>query len=138
MTASRYRAIQALVVFVGWLLITSLFGKIWKASAGLSSLIHGVEPSYVAAIVFLAAAIAILGWRDLGLNRPQSTRSLLLLWFPGLYVLVFLAALAVVGYPALPPCWQFWSTPCSPASRARPVDSLTFSGCAPLRSGPAR
>lgn len=100
MTASRYRAVYALLVFVGWLLITSLFGKIWKASAGLS-LIHGVEPAYVAAIVFLAVAIALFGWRDLGLNRPLSARSLLLLWFPGLYILVFLAALAVVGLPSL-------------------------------------
>jgi hypothetical protein len=100
MSSSRYRAIQALVVFVGWLLITSLFGKIWKSSAGLS-LMHGIEPGYVAAIVFLVAAVAIFGWRDLGLNRPGSARSLLLLWFPSLYVLVFLAALAVVGLPGL-------------------------------------
>lgn len=101
MTASRYRALTALLVFVGWLAITSLFGKIWKSSAGLQSLIHDVEPGYVAAIVFLAVAIALFGWRDLGLNRPRSARSLLLLWFPGLYVLVFLAALGVVGFPGL-------------------------------------
>ena len=101
MTGSRYRAIHALLVFIGWLLITSLFGKIWKSSAGLQSLIHDVEPGYVAAIVFLLAAIAVFGWCDLGLNRPRSARSLLLLWFPGLYVLVFLAALGVVGFPGL-------------------------------------
>jgi membrane protease YdiL (CAAX protease family) len=99
MLERHYRAVKALLVFVAWLLITSLFGKFWKSDPGLQSLFEFVEPGYVAAIVFLMATIALFRWHDLGLNPPPSTRSLLLLWFPGLYVLVFLAALVVVGPP---------------------------------------
>jgi len=100
MTGSYRRALQALLVFAVWLAITSLFGKLWQSAPGLQALNHGVEPSFVAAIVFLVAALGISGWRDVGLNPPQSASSLRLLWFPGLYVAAFFVLLAFVGLPA--------------------------------------
>ena len=117
MKESRYRPLQALLVFVVWLLVTSLFGKLWKSDAGLKSLFEIVEPGYLAAVVFLAAAIVVFGWRDLGLNPPRSRRSLLLLWFPAF---------------ALPWCFspRFWSSGRRGSLRSAPFCSTLFSpGC---------
>src|SRR5579862_3811472 len=103
MAGSRYRLIQALLVFAGWMLITGLFNRLWEwapvppvlkqSAGGLAA------PNYVAAIVFLGAVIAGFRWRDIGLNAPRSPRSLLVLWFPALYVVAFFVVLGVVGLP---------------------------------------
>jgi membrane protease YdiL (CAAX protease family) len=103
MAGSRYRLVQALLVFAGWMLITGLFGRLWErvaippilkpSGSGLA------PPNYLAAIVFLGVAIAVFRWWDVGLSAPRSLRSLLLLWFPGLYVVVFLGLVVFIGLP---------------------------------------
>lgn len=105
MAGSRNRLVQALLVFAGWMLITGLFGRLWEWAAlpqVLKQSASGLAPpNYVAAIVFLAVTIAAFRWHDVGLNAPRSPRSLLLLWFPSIYVVVFLVLLGFVGLPPL-------------------------------------
>lgn len=105
MAGSRYRPVLALLVFAGWMLITGLFGRLWEwapVPPALKQSVGGLAaPNYIAAIVFLGVVIAAFRWRDVGLNAPRSPRSLLLLWFPGIYVVVFLGLLVVVGLPPL-------------------------------------
>jgi membrane protease YdiL (CAAX protease family) len=102
---SRHRALSALLVFAGWMLITAIFGALWSqlpVPPVLKQSVSGLAaPNYVAAILFLALAIAAFRWHDVGLNPPASPRSLLLLWFPGIYVVVFLGLIAVVGLPPM-------------------------------------
>ena len=103
MAAGRNRVVPALLVFVGWLLVTGLFDRVWQAAGGQRSpglpMVSWAPPNYIAAIVFLGAAIVAFRWWDVGLKAPRSLRSLLLLWFPGLYVVVFLGILVFIGLP---------------------------------------
>lgn len=105
MAGNFNRVVQALIVFAGWMLVTGLFGKLWEWAAlppVVKQSVSGLAaPNYIAAILFLAAAIAAFRWRDIGLNAPRAARSLLLLWFPGLYIVVFLGLLLFVGLPPL-------------------------------------
>lgn len=104
MAAQRYRPAIAFLVFVGWALVTALFSPIGGASEPQplnQSIAGSLQVNYVAAVILLLVAVALFGWRDVGLNRPRSARSLLVLWFPGLYLLLFVALLAFAGLPPL-------------------------------------
>ena len=103
MAADRNRVVQALLIFAGWMLITGLFGRLWTAAGipeVLKSSVSGLAPlNYLVAILFLGVMIAAFRWRDVGLNAPHSSRSLLLLWFPGLYVVAFVGLVVFIGLP---------------------------------------
>jgi membrane protease YdiL (CAAX protease family) len=99
MTGNRVRVVQALLVFAGWVLVTGLADRAWTAVFGRPVLIGDVQSNYLVAVVFVGLAIAGFGWRDIGLNAPRSPRSLLMLWFPALYVFAFFVILGVVGLP---------------------------------------
>ena len=99
----RYRPAIALAAFVGWVLITAFFDQLAGPAVGpqpLSETVSGtLQPGLAAAVVFLLAVVAVFRWRDVGFNPPRP-HSLRLLWFPALYVLVFVALIAVGGLPS--------------------------------------
>jgi membrane protease YdiL (CAAX protease family) len=100
--AARYRPAIAFLVFVGWALVTAFFAPLGGATEPepLNQSIAGsLQVNFLAAIVFLLAAVAIFRWLDVGLNAPRSARSLLVLWFPGLYILLFVVLFAYAGLP---------------------------------------
>jgi membrane protease YdiL (CAAX protease family) len=100
--AARHRPAIAFLVFVGWAFVTAFFAPLGGAAEPqpLSQSIAGsLQVNFVAAIIFLLAAVAIFRWWDVGLNPPRSLRSLVVLWFPGLYILLFVALLAYAGLP---------------------------------------
>ncbi len=102
MSGQRYRTAIAFLVFVGWALVTAFLGPLGGSSEPQplnQSIANSLQVNFVAAIVFLLLAIAVFGWRDVGLNLPRSGRSLLVLWFPGLYILLFAVLLGFAGLP---------------------------------------
>jgi hypothetical protein len=51
--------------------------------------------------LFLLVLTLVCRWRDVGLNPPWSWRSLKLLWFPAIYLVLFVGLDVVVGPPPL-------------------------------------
>lgn len=101
---TRARALIAVAVFIGWVLITAFAGRLWTAVPVARSidqlLAHSVRPNFVLAVLFLFGAIALFRWRDVGLTRPKPG-SLRVLWFPGLYILCFVSVVAWLGLPPI-------------------------------------
>lgn len=90
MTSSR-RIATALLAYVGWTAITLLLMR-WLnpgEQSLLKSVSGGIGWNFVLAILFLLALIKVNRWSDLALVRPDAWRSLRLLWFPALYLVVF-------------------------------------------------
>ncbi len=89
MTAGRTRAMLALLVFAGWVLITIFSGVFTHAPSEPQPLnvpiSQSVQVNLLAAVIFLAVAIGALRWWDIGLRLPSSLHSLRVLWFPALY-----------------------------------------------------
>jgi membrane protease YdiL (CAAX protease family) len=101
------RTALALLVFAGWVLITVVSGDYLGGGARQAQPLNvpissSVQLNLVAAVVFLLVVIAAFRWMDIGLNAPASLRSLRVLWFPGLYLAVFLALAIFAGFPAAP------------------------------------
>jgi membrane protease YdiL (CAAX protease family) len=91
----------SLAAFVGWLLITVVGGRIHTGEGPLlQAVTRGLGWPFLAASVFLLGLVAWQQWRDVGLNRLPSGRSLLLAWLPMLYIVVGLGLSAVFGLPA--------------------------------------
>lgn len=105
MTAARHRLPLALAVYVGWVLLT-LFGLRWAGDGRKQPLIetvsHGIAWNLVMAIVLLAAATLALRWRDLKFVAPRPPGSLVVLWFPCLYLALFALAATLLGLPPAP------------------------------------
>jgi membrane protease YdiL (CAAX protease family) len=96
--ADRNRLLISLGVWVVWTFVT-LFGATWllPEQQSLAELIvHGVAWAILAAAILVGVVPVIMGWRDLGLNAPHS---LGLLWFPALYLVIFLGAAVLLGLP---------------------------------------
>lgn len=102
MAGQRYRPAIAFLVFVGWALVTAFFGPIGAVSEPQplnQSIAASLQVNFVAAVIFLLAAVVVFRWNDVGLNMPRPPRSLLILWFPGLYLVLFVVLLAFAGLP---------------------------------------
>jgi membrane protease YdiL (CAAX protease family) len=100
--ARRFRIPIALAIFVAWLLLTSVAPFPGKQPSGfIGALTNGPVWGILFAALFLLAAVALFRWRDLGLNRPVSWKSLRLLWLPAIYLLLFLVLDVAVGLPPL-------------------------------------
>jgi membrane protease YdiL (CAAX protease family) len=90
----------SLAAFVGWLLITVVGGRIHTGEAPLlQAVTSGLGWPFLTAALFLLALIVWQQWRDVGLNRLPTGRSLLLAWLPMLYVAAGLGLSAVFGLP---------------------------------------
>lgn len=100
------RTIIAFLVFVAWAATTVFASRLWApdpGTQGLDESVSGaVQVSFVLAIAVLVAAIVVFRWTDVGLNPPTPRRSLRLLWFPSLYVVLFVALALFAGVPPLP------------------------------------
>lgn len=85
--------IIALVILAGWLTILVIGPDLLdgKAPESLdSSVSQSVSIPLLLAPIFLLAVVAVLGWRrEIGLKETGSARSLLIAWFPLLFILAF-------------------------------------------------
>jgi membrane protease YdiL (CAAX protease family) len=106
MSDGTKRTALALLVFVGWILITVVSGDFLGGSREAQPLnvpiSRSVQLNLVAAVVFLLIVIAGFRWKDIGLESPPSFRSLRILWLPGLYLALFLGLAIFAGLPPLP------------------------------------
>ena len=92
----------ALATYVGWTLLT-LFGMRWASDGTKKPLIetvtHGISWNLAMAVGLLALVTLTMRWRDLKFVAPRPASSLLILWFPALYLLFFALLPAVLGLP---------------------------------------
>jgi membrane protease YdiL (CAAX protease family) len=94
------RLTVSLAAFVGWLLITVVGGQMHTGEAPLlEAVTRGLGWPFLLASLFLLAMAGWQQWRDIGLNRLPSGRSLLLTWLPMLYIVVGLGLAVVFGLP---------------------------------------
>ena len=92
----------SLAAFVGWLLITVVGGQMHTGEAPLlQAVTRGLGWPFLLAALFLLALVVQQQWRDVGLNKLASGRSLLLTWLPMLYIVAGLAFAVVFGLPPL-------------------------------------
>jgi membrane protease YdiL (CAAX protease family) len=102
MRRNHARTLLTLAVFVAWVAITVGAPHLWRASSGPRSLDQSVsgavQPALAAAIVFLLAAVAVFRWHDVGLAAPRP-RSWRALWFPAIYVVLFVMGALAAGLP---------------------------------------
>jgi membrane protease YdiL (CAAX protease family) len=97
-TADRNRVRISLGVWVVWTLLTLLVAT-WLLPAQQSlaeMIVHGVAWGILAAAILVGVVPLLMGWHDLGLNAPHSMG---LLWFPALYLVIFLGAAGLIGLP---------------------------------------
>lgn len=91
----------ALVVYVGWILVT-LYGAKWLhggEKVALNELVkNGVGWQFAAAVVALFAAIALFKWRDMHCGAPHSL--LKVMWFPVLVLLAISSLALITGLPS--------------------------------------
>lgn len=96
----RYRILIAGLTLVAWMLLTTSNPFNVHSSSGLiGALTDGPQWGILLAALFVTGLAAVCRWGDLGLRLPISARSLLLLWLPAIYVLVFVALDVVAGPP---------------------------------------
>jgi hypothetical protein len=89
--AERFRLSIALMALVAWLLITGSDPfHLRHHDSFIGALTGAPQWSILLAGLFLVVLTAACRWRDVGLNLPISARSLLLLWLPAAYLLLFL------------------------------------------------
>jgi membrane protease YdiL (CAAX protease family) len=92
----------SLVTYVAWTAVT-LFGMRWASDGTKKPLIetitHGVSLNLVMAVALLAIVTVAMRWRDLKFVAPTPLRSLWVLWFPALYLVLFALLPAVFGLP---------------------------------------
>jgi len=90
----------SLAACVGWLLITVVGGRIHTGEAPLlQAVTRGLGWPFLLASLFLLALVVWQQWRDVGLNRLPSGRSLWLTWLPMLYIVAGLGLSVVFGLP---------------------------------------
>ncbi len=92
----------ALITYVGWVLLT-LFGMRWATDGTKRPLIetitHGISWNIAMAIGLLALATFAVRWQDLKFVAPRPPGSLRILWFPALYLLLFIVLAGALGLP---------------------------------------
>lgn len=97
------RLVISLVILVVYLSIIMIGAKIEIGSGTMSqaeSVGRQISISLVIGFVFLSAVVAYFGWRrDTGLTTIRSTKSLLILWLPALFILGFFSVALLIGLP---------------------------------------
>ncbi len=101
-SANPGRLPVALITYVGWVLLT-LFGMRWASDGTKKPLVetitHGISWNIAMAIGLLALATLAMRWRDLKFVAPRPVGSLRILWFPAIYLLLFVVLATVLGLP---------------------------------------
>ena len=91
----------SLLVLVIWMIIT-MYGEVLQAGSDIS-LTELVSQQIIYALLlaplFLLAVIVFFRWENIGINFPKTVRSLLVLWFPVLYIVVMLGVSSIKGFP---------------------------------------
>lgn len=98
-------AIRALAVYAGWVAVTVVGGVLVTRGdkSSLSDLvIHNVGLQFVAACLFLLAAMRLVRWPPLGFMPPQPAGWWKLLWLPALLTAAFVALAVKNGLPSAP------------------------------------
>lgn len=101
MDTARHRFAISLAVGAIWVAIT-IFAepRHSQETRSLYELVsQGIGPQFMAACLFLLAVAAAFRSRDIGFHRPQPAGSVLLLWFPALYLVVFISLALKAGLP---------------------------------------
>jgi len=101
MPLDRYRLPIALAAVLCWILITLGWG-FWRPHDGqglVETVSGGISWNIFAAGLFLLVVTLVCRWRDIGFGPAQPARSLLLLWFPSLYIVAFIAINSAIGWP---------------------------------------
>lgn len=104
MRSERILVVRALLVYAGWVAITTGGGILAMGgrTAGLSDLVtHGVGVQFLGACLFLLATIRFVRWPTLGFVAPQPPDWWKLLWLPTLLTAAFVALAVVAGLPPL-------------------------------------
>lgn len=99
----RNRLALALLALVLWTAITTW--GIWRPAdpvALVDKVSATVAWRVIGAGLFLAVLVRLAGWRDIGLTLPRVWPALRIFLLPSIYLLLFLAAVAVVGLPPAP------------------------------------
>lgn len=99
------RLVISLVILIGYLAIIMIGAKIEVGSGTASQaemVSRQISISLVIGFVFLAGVVAFFGWRsETGLTPIRSTKSLLILWLPALFILGFFSVALLLGLPTL-------------------------------------
>jgi uncharacterized protein len=102
-TLDARRLSLAMLTLVAWILVTLLGGMLLRAGAGaapMETVATDIGWNYLAAILVLAAATSAGRWRDLKFGPPCPPRSIRVLWFPALSLVLFAALAQMVGLPS--------------------------------------
>lgn len=101
-SANPRRLPVALITYLGWVLLT-LFGMRWASDGSKKPLVetitHGISWNIAMAIGLLALATLAMRWRDLKFVAPTPLGSLRILWFPAIYLLLFVLLATELGLP---------------------------------------
>ena len=99
MTRTPSRPVQAFLLLLLWIAVTTLTGVPAAPGDTVTSVMTGaVARQLVLASLLLAAAAWLLRWRGLGLQAPRPGTARLL-WLPGLYLLLYAVIVAATGLP---------------------------------------
>jgi len=113
---ARYRLTLSLLAVLIWILVQAGPGLLRIVAEGVPAAANlvegatsfadavssGIAYNILFAIIALLVIAVVLRWTDLGFVPPRPWKSLWLLWFPGLYLLLFYAADIAVGFPPMP------------------------------------
>lgn len=99
------RLVISLVILIVYLSIIMIGAKIEIGSGTMSQaemVSRQISISLVIGFVFLSSVVAFFGWhRETGLMPIRSTKSLLILWLPALFILGFFSVALLLGLPTL-------------------------------------
>lgn len=97
------RLVISLVILVVYLAIIMIGAKIEIGSGTMSqaeAVSRQISISLVIGFLFLSGVVAFFGWRrETGLTPIRSTKSLLILWLPALFILGFFSVALLLGLP---------------------------------------
>ncbi|MCE9677769.1 CPBP family intramembrane metalloprotease [Shewanella sp. AS1] len=99
MSQTSKRIWISLVIYLIWISVTLLGAQIVTGGEiSLSDMVTGgIGWHFAAAIALLVAAILVFKWKDLQFSRPHSV--LRVMWFPSLYLLLFVVGAVFLGLP---------------------------------------
>lgn len=94
----------SIVILIVYLAIIMIGAKIEVGSGTMSQaemVSRQISVSLIIGFVFLAAIVVFFGWhRETGLTPIRSTKSLLILWLPAVFILGFFSVALLVGFPS--------------------------------------
>ncbi|PTE21723.1 hypothetical protein C5F48_10975 [Cereibacter changlensis JA139] len=103
MPFQTHRIAAALIVLLLWALVTVLVGAWSTQEMGtlLDVVTQGPVPAFVAAVLLLVVACAVLRWEGIGLGAVHPWRSLRILLLPSVYLVLFFSIAVALGLPPL-------------------------------------